>query len=122
MTEQRISILEGGFITTRPGLRGARFTTGKTKQRIREEKDERHARALIRSSRHQHFADSELGTEVIKAESVINLRSSLLRELAIYENNSIESSREMNADTIERMKRTLEKTKVEIVEALKTLV
>lgn len=53
---------------------------------------------------------------------MINLRSSLLRELAIYENNSIESSREMNADTIERMKRTLEKTKVEIVEALKTLV
>lgn len=122
MTEQRICIKEGVIVVRRPGLHGTRFTAAKTERIIREEKDERHARAQIRSSRQQRLADSKLDTEIIKAESVINLRDSLLRELAIYENNSLEASADMNVDTIERIKKTLEKTKLEIVEALKTLI
>src|SRR4051794_4882659 len=100
MTEQKIYIPRGVIVARRPGLHGTRFTTEKTERIVREEKDERYARQLSRSSQRQSLADSKLNTEIIKTESVVNLRSSLLRELAIYENNSIESSTDMNADTI----------------------
>lgn len=122
MTGQRISIPKEVIVIRRPGLRGARFTTEKTEQRIREENDERNARESNRSFRRNNLASSELDIDIRKAESVINLRSSLLRELAIYENSSSESLTGMKADSIERMKNTLEKTKSEIAEALKTLV
>ena len=85
-------------------------------------KTTRHARDLIRTLRRNDLAGSKLDAEIRKAESVINLRNSLLQELAIYENNFSEPSSDMKADTIGRMKRTLEKTKREIMEALKTLV
>ncbi|KAL6242583.1 hypothetical protein RBB50_010229 [Rhinocladiella similis] len=122
MERTRISLPSDVIVIDRPGFRGRRFTTEKTEERIRREKEEREKKYAIRCQRRDNSGrHTDLDIELQKTDSIINLRDSLLRELAIRENISQGFSSVPDRAAFERLRRSIEKARYEITEALKTL-
>ena len=70
-----------------PEFRGRRFTTEETEKRIEKEKKEREENQKLRDRRQKdREADSCLDIEIQKQNNLVDLRDSLLRELANREN------------------------------------
>ena len=120
---KRICIPNGVAVVSRPGRRGPRFTTEKAEQRIREANEERMAKLLIRVSQRKDWADnSRLEAELLKLESVIGLRDSLLQNLARHENISRRLYPGNEAGSGEKQRRNFDQMRCEIMEALHILV
>lgn len=123
MERTRITLPKDVIVVDRPGFRGRRFTTVAIEERIRREQEERAKNWAIRCQRRDNAArDTHLDIELQKTENITNLRDSLLRELAIRENNSQETCSLPDRPASNRLWRTFEKTRQEITETLKTLV
>ena len=122
MDPKRISLPDDVIAVDRPGFRGRRFTTVKHEERIQREKEERERKWALRCRRREELVQqAQSDIELQKAESIANLRQSLLRELAIRENLLQELSTAADSTNLAKLKQTTEKAKMEVVEALKTL-
>ncbi|KAK6380191.1 hypothetical protein LTS17_005380 [Exophiala oligosperma] len=122
MSVPRIQLPDNIEVIDRPGFRGRRFTTKDTEARIRREREEREAKWAIRCQRRENFKkNTHVEIETQKNDNIIQLRESLLQELAIRENTLKECNSVPTQATYDRMLRNWEKVLAEIEQALRTL-
>lgn len=109
-------------VTRRPGIRGPRFVVEETERRLRRESEERQAKWDARYLRDRiPEMESELVVELKKADGLVGLIQSILRDLAIRENLCKEISSRQDEET-ERSKRILERARSEFLGALRTVI
>jgi hypothetical protein len=123
MNPEEIQLPEGVLTTNRLGFRRCRrFTTEATETRLCQEKEVREAAWAVRCARIATIEkDAELDIGLKKAGKVLQLIDSLLRELAIRENLWGETLTSSSNVVGVKLKANLERTRLEIAEAVKTL-
>jgi hypothetical protein len=111
------------LVISRPRLRGRRFATKQTEQRIRQNTEDREARINSRHFRRNNLEDKpHIDIELKKIESIERLRDFIFLELSKHENASKGLSPNTGTEIRERLKRTLSKARQEAVQALWALV
>jgi hypothetical protein len=111
------------LVISRLGLRGRRFATKQTEQRIRQNTEDREARINSRHFRRNNLEDKpHIDVELKKMESIERLRDFIFLELAKHENASKGLSPNTGTEIRDRLKRTLSKARHEAVQALWALV
>ena len=111
------------LVISRPGLRGRRFATKQTEQRIRQNTEDREATIRFRYFRRNNLEDKpHIDIELKKMESIERLRNFIFLELAKHENALNDLSSNTGIEIRERLKQTLSKARLEAVQALWALV